>query len=116
MEQHLIHIEVLDTATSQGRKSNINKTQTEKDGELEREERNKGKKPTKQENNGKEKQKSVVNRFPRVRCKVDVILGHCDGAQGCITVELRIPDRKHEMVKSEFCVRGEEGREEGMMG
>lgn len=79
MEQHLIHIEVLDTATSQGRKSKINKTQTEKDGELEKEERNKGKKSTKQENNGKEKQKSVVNRFPRVRCKVDVILGRCRG-------------------------------------
>ena len=42
MEQHLIHIEVLDTATSQGRKSKINQTQTEKDGELEKEERNKG--------------------------------------------------------------------------
>lgn len=43
MEQHLIHIKVLDTATSQGRKSKINETQTEKDGELEKEERNNGK-------------------------------------------------------------------------
>lgn len=90
--------------------------QTEKDGELEKEERNKGEKSTKQENNGKEKQKSVVNRFPRVRCKVDVILGHCVGAQGCIAVELRIPDRKHGMINSEFGGRGEEGREEGRMG
>ncbi len=55
----------------------MNKTQTEKDGELEKEEKNIGKKSTKQENNGKEKQKSDVSRFPRVRCKVDVILGRC---------------------------------------
>lgn len=88
--------------------------QTEKDGELEKEERNKGNKSTnKQENNGKEKQKSVVNRFPRVRCRVDAILAHCVGVQGCITVELRIPERKHGMVKSEF---GERGDKKGKMG
>lgn len=52
------------------------------------------------------KKKKSVNRFPRVRCKVDVILGHCVGAQGCIAVELWIPDRKHGMIKSEFGGRG----------
>lgn len=60
---------------------------------------------------GKKKQKSVVNRFPRVKCKVDAILGH--GAWGCITVELKIPERKHGMVKSEFGGRGEN---KGKMG
>lgn len=44
---------------------------------------------------------------------MDVILGHCGGARGCIAVELRIPDRKHGMIKSEFGRRGEEGREKG---
>lgn len=85
--------------------------QTEKDGELEKEERNKGKKSTKPKDNGKEKkkQKSFVNRFPRVRWKVDVILGHCGGAQGCIAVERRIPDRRRYrdgMIQSEYGGRG----------
>lgn len=93
----------------------INKTQTDKDGELEKEERIKGRNSTKQENNGKEKQKSVVNRFPRVRCEVDVILGRCVGARGCIAVELRILDRKHGMVKSEFGGKGERKREGGLI-
>lgn len=88
--------------------------QTEKDGELEKEKRNKGKKSTnQQENDGKEEQKSVVNRFLRVKCKVDAILSHGIGAWGCITVELKIPERKHGMVESEFSWRGEN---KGKMG
>lgn len=60
---------------------NINRMQTEMDGKLEKGKINK-KKSTKQQNNGKEKQKSVVNRFPWVRWKVYAILGHCVRAQG----------------------------------
>jgi len=47
---------------------------------------------------------------------MDVILGRGGGTQGCIAVELRIPDRKHGVVKSEFGGKGEGGREEGTMG
>lgn len=83
-------------------KKNKNKTQTEKDGELEKEERSKGERgQQKQKNNGKEKQKSVVNRFPKVRCSIDAILGHWVRAQGCISVELTVPERKHEMAECE---------------
>lgn len=50
MEQHLIHIVVLDTATSQGWKSSKNQMNTEKDGgegeEEEEEKGSKGKKST----------------------------------------------------------------------
>lgn len=60
----------------------------------------------------REKQKSVVSRFPRMRCRVDAILGRSVGAQGCITVELRIPERKHGMAKNESGQRKEEAREE----
>lgn len=47
---------------------------------------------------------------------MDAILDHSVGARGCIAVELRIPERKHGMVKSEFDGGAEEGSEEGKMG
>lgn len=79
MEQHLIHIEVLDTATSQGRKQNKTKTtQIEKDGELEKEERSKGKK-SRMKRKGTKNRNLLLFRFPRVRWKMDAILGHCEG-------------------------------------
>lgn len=47
---------------------------------------------------------------------MNVILGHCVRARGCIAVELRIPDRRDAMTQSEFGETGEEGREEGSVG
>lgn len=44
---------------------------------------------------------------------MDVILGRGGGTQGCIAVELRIPDRKHGVVKSEFGGKGEGGEKKG---
>lgn len=62
------------------------------------------------------KHRNLVNRFPRVRCRADAILGLCVRTKGCITVELRVPERKDGMAESESGQRREEGRILGKTG
>lgn len=69
-----------------------------------------------QENNGEETQKSLVNRFPRVRCRADAILGLYIRTKGCITVKLSVPERKDGMAKGESGQRREEERILGKTG